>query len=168
MFVFLRALHIVTGVFWAGTIFFTISFLMPAIKDVGPDGAKVFGALRARRMFNWVPAMALLSVLSGFWLYMIRMGDTTDWARSREAMMLGTGGITALLALVIGLVGMRANSLKADDISKAAGPMAAGPEKDQLMGQAMSHRKKAMMAGRAVATLLLITVITMAIARYTV
>jgi uncharacterized membrane protein len=166
MFLFLRILHIVTGVFWAGSVFFIISFLMPAFREVGPEGAKVFGALRSRRMFNWVPMLATVSVLSGLWLYQIRMGGGSDWVRSRDAMTLGTGALAAILALVIGWFVMRASTLKADDISKAAGPMPAGPERDARMAEAMKLRMRAMMSGRAVAMLLLITVICMAIARY--
>jgi uncharacterized membrane protein len=80
MFLALRIVHIITGVFWAGSVFFLISFLQPALRDVGPDGAKVFGALRARRMFTWTPVMALFTILSGFWLYMVRMGGASGWA----------------------------------------------------------------------------------------
>ena len=59
----LRIFHIVTGVFWAGTIFFLLSFLMPTFRAVGPDGAKVFGELRRRGMFNKVPIVALVTIL---------------------------------------------------------------------------------------------------------
>ena len=44
--------------------------------------------------------------------------------------------------------------------------MSAGAERDAQMAVAMKLRVRAMMSGRAVATLLLVTVVTMAIARY--
>jgi len=166
MFLTLRILHIVTGVFWAGSVFFLISFLIPAFREVGPDSAKVFASLRSRRMFNWIPIIATIAVLSGFWLYSIRMGGGTDWARSREAMVIGTGAVAALLGLIIGWFVMRAKTLRADDISRAAGPAPAGPDRDSKMAEAQRLRASSLMAGRAVATLLLITVICMAIARY--
>lgn len=166
MFLTLRILHIVTGVFWAGSVFFLISFLIPAFREVGPDAAKVFASLRSRRMFNWVPAIATITVLSGLWLYSIRMGGGGDWVRSREAMTIGAGAVAALLALIIGWFVMRAKTLRADDISRAAGPAPAGPDRDAKMAEAQRLRAGAMMAGRTVATLLLITVICMAIARY--
>ena len=34
MFLALRIVHIITGVFWAGSVFFLISFLQPALRDV--------------------------------------------------------------------------------------------------------------------------------------
>jgi hypothetical protein len=166
MWLFLRIVHIVTGVFWAGTLFFTVSYLMPTFREVGPDGAKVMAALRNRGMFNAVPMIALIAIASGLWMYKIRMGGGADWARTREAMTLGTGAITAILAVTIGWFGMRANTFKASDLAAAAAAMPAGAERDAAMAKVTAFRGKAMMAGRMVATLLLITVVTMAIARY--
>lgn len=166
MFLTLRVLHIITGVFWAGSIFFIVSFLMPAFRDVGPDGAKMFAALRARRMFVWTPVLALITVVAGLWLYMLRMGMGGGWARTREAMTLGTGALASILALLLGFFVMRAAGLKADDMSRAAGSMAAGAERDAQMAAVTKLRVRALMSARAVATLLLVTVVTMAIARY--
>lgn len=166
MWLFLRIVHIVTGVFWAGTVFFIVSYLMPTFKAVGPDAAKVAGELRNRGMFNTVPMIALIAIASGLWMYMIRMGGTTDWARTREAMTLGTGALSAIIAVTIGWFGMRANTFKAGDLAAAAMNGPAGAERDAKMAEVQKLRGKAMMAGRAVATLLLITVVAMAIARY--
>lgn len=166
MFLTLRVLHIITGVFWAGSIFFIVSFLMPAFRDVGPDGAKVFAALRARRMFVWTPALALITVVAGLWLYMLRMGMGEGWARTREAMTLGTGALVSILALLLGFFVMRSSSLKADDMSRAAAALPAGGERDAQMAAVTKLRVRAMMSARAVATLLLIAIVTMAVARY--
>ena len=166
MFLSLRVLHIITGVFWAGSIFFIVSFLMPAFRDVGPDGAKMFAALRVRRMFVWTPVLALITVVAGLWLYMLRMGMGEGWAKTREAMTLGTGALASILALLLGFFVMRAAGLKADDMSRAAGSMAAGTARDAQMAAVTKLRVRALMSARAVATLLLVTVVTMAIARY--
>lgn len=167
MFVTLRILHIVTGVFWAGAVFFMISFLMPSFRAIGSDGAKMFGELRRRRMFTWVPIIATVSVVTGFWMYGIRMGGGGGWAASMEARILGIGAVAGLIALILGFAVMRPASLRADDLSREAGPMPAGAEKDAKMAEAMKLRVRAMMAGRTVATLLLVTVVAMATARYT-
>ena len=166
MFLTLRVLHIITGVFWAGSIFFIVSFLMPAFRDVGPDGAKVFAALRARRMFVWTPVMALITVVAGLWLYMLRMGMGEGWAKAPEAMSLGAGALASILALLLGFFVMRSSALKADDMSRAAMSMPAGAERDGQMAAVAKLRVRAMMSARAVATLLLIAIVTMAVARY--
>ena len=166
LFLTLRVLHFITGVFWAGSVFFLVSFLMPSLRDAGPDGAKVFAALRARRVFNWTPVVAFISVASGTWLYVLRIQMSSDWARGREAMVFGLGMVASILALVVGLVVMRSNSLKAADLGIEAGAMPAGAERDAKVALAQKLRVRAMMGGRAVATLLLFTVVTMAIAKY--
>jgi hypothetical protein len=61
---------------------------------------------------------------------------------------------------------MRAPSLRAADLSAQAGPMPAGAEKDRLMAEAAALRVRATMGGRTVGTLLFVTVIAMAVARY--
>lgn len=166
MFLALRIVHILTGVFWAGSVFFLVSFLQPAFRDVGPDGAKVFGALRARRMFTWTPVMALFAILSGLWMYMVRMGGAPGWAGTREAMALGTGAVASLLGFFAGVFMMRGPTLRAADLAAQAGPMPAGAEKDRIMAEVAGLRARATMGGRAVATLLFVTVIAMAVARY--
>jgi uncharacterized membrane protein len=164
----LRILHIVTGVFWAGAVFFIVSFLLPTFKAVGPDAGKVFAELRRRNMFNWIPAIALVTIITGLWMYMLRMGTAANWAASREAMALGGGAVSAILALLIGTFVMRANTLKAADMAAAAMQMPAGAERDARMAEVQAMRARAAMAARTVATLLLIAVVTMAMARYLV
>jgi uncharacterized membrane protein len=162
----LRVIHIVMGVFWAGTVFFVVSFLMPSMKDAGPPAAGVFAGMRKRRFFEWLPVAAILNIVSGLWLYWIAMGSTTSWAASRTGMALGAGGVSALIGFTIGLAVMRPSSLRADDISRAAASLPDGVEKSTQMAEAQRLRGRAFAAARAVATLLLITVLTMAVARY--
>jgi hypothetical protein len=54
----LRVVHVVGGVFWGGAILFVVHFLEPAVRDAGPDGAKVMQALQKRRYLDVVPAVA--------------------------------------------------------------------------------------------------------------
>lgn len=163
----LRVIHIITGIFWAGTMFFVVSFLMPAFKDVGPDGAKVSAALANRRMHVWLPLMAIASIVSGFWLYGLRMGGGGGWAAGMEARMLGIGGLTALIAFIIGVTVTRPAMMKADVLS-AELAAASGAERDAKVAAIGGLRKRALMGSRAIATLLLITVVTMAIAQYAI
>jgi hypothetical protein len=48
----LRLLHIVLGAFWVGTLIFFALFLIPSVRDAGPDGAKVMAALQRRRFLD--------------------------------------------------------------------------------------------------------------------
>jgi len=45
-----RVVHIVGGVFWVGAMIFTSAFLLPAVRDAGPEGGKVvMGLARGQR-----------------------------------------------------------------------------------------------------------------------
>ena len=67
----LRIVHILGGMIWVGTSLFMGSFLMPALATVGPTGGAVIGALKNRRLFTIIPAIALLTMLAGLRLMMI-------------------------------------------------------------------------------------------------
>ena len=101
-------------------------------------------------------------------MYSIRAQGSPSWVQGREGMTLGIGAASAIVAFLIGWFVMRASTLRADDLAREAGPMPAGADKDAKMAVVMQLRGRALMGGRAVATLLLITVIAMAIARYMV
>lgn len=164
MFLTLRIIHVITGVFWAGAFFFIVSFLMPAMKDAGPEGARVGAALQARRLTTWMPVMALLTILSGLTLYGLRM-QGGGWAATVEARTLGTGALTAILAFIVGMTTTRPAMIKADTLSKEAATLT-GAERDAKLAAAGALRARTMTWSRVVATLLLVTVVTMAIARY--
>ena len=164
----LRIIHIVTGVFWAGALFFFVSFLLPTFKAVGPDAGKVFGELRRRGLFNKLPAIAVVTILSGLWMYSIRMQGSSAWAAGREGMTLGIGAVSAIIAFLLGTFVMRPATLKAADLAAEAGPMPAGADKEAKMATVNALRARSGMAARTVATLLLVTVVCMAIARYLV
>lgn len=166
MFLTLRIIHIVMGVFWAGTMFFMVSYLMPSLVSAGSGAGPVAAELARRKLFQRLPVIAVFTVVSGFWMYYLRMQGSEGWAPTMEARTLGLGGVTGFIALVYGLVSMRPNQEQSIRLGQEAAAMPAGVERDALMARATMHRNKSVMGSRVVAALLGITVITMAIARY--
>lgn len=166
LFLTARLLHIVLGVFWAGTLIFSAVFLLPSIRDAGPDGAKVAAGLMKRRFLDILPAAAILTVLSGLWLYWkVSGGFTTAYLKSGAGHVYALGGLAAVVALGFGLVVVRPSMLRAAALSQAAAT-ATGPEKETQLATAQALRGRAARAGRIVAALLALTAITMAIGRY--
>ena len=41
-----RALHVLFGALWAGSVFFVVYFLSPSMAEAGPDAAKVMAAVQ--------------------------------------------------------------------------------------------------------------------------
>ena len=164
--VVMRLIHVSLGVFWVGTMVFNAMFLGPSVRDAGPDGAKVMAGLMRRRFMDVMPAVAILNILSGLWLYWKMSGGFEPaYMRSGTGMTFGTGGLLAIVAFVIGVTVVRPSMLKAMALSPTVA-QASPAERDALMARVQALRGKAMGAGKVVAILLGLAVAAMAIARY--
>ena len=164
-FLLARVIHIVTGVFWAGALIFTAFFLLPAIREAGPDGAKVAAGLIRRGFLTIMPLVALLSILSGAWLYWkASVGFQPAYMGSRPGMGYGLGAVTALLAFGIGVTIVRPSMLRAAALAQAAA--SAPADREARMAEAQALRMRAGKAGAVVAVLLVFTALVMALARY--
>ncbi|MBI2535838.1 MAG: hypothetical protein HYW06_02455 [Gemmatimonadetes bacterium] len=163
----LRLLHVALGVFWAGALFFLAWFLIPSVRDAGPDGAKVVQALQQRGFMNILPAAALLTILSGLILYWrVSGGFQPAWSRSPTGMSLGIGAVASIVGFGIGVGVMRPATLRANALSQTLGQLTEASARDARMAEIQGLRLRAARAARWVASLLLIAVITMAVARY--
>ena len=164
--VVMRLLHVGLGVFWVGTMVFNTIFLGPSVRDAGPDGAKVMAGLMRRRFMDVMPAVAILNILSGVWLYWKMSGGFQPaYMRSGMGMTYGTGGALAVIAFIVGVTVVRPSMLKA----MAMGPLIAQAqpqEKESMMARAQGYRSKAMGAGKVVALLLGLAAAAMAVGRY--
>jgi len=86
IFLVMRLLHVCFGIFWVGVIVFAATMLMPSVRDTGPDGGKVMLALLRRGYMTILPVAALLTMVSGFWMYMKLMSTIGPvWAGSMSA-----------------------------------------------------------------------------------
>lgn len=162
-----RIIHILLGVFWAGALFFFALFLLPSVRDAGPDGAKIMGALQRRRYVDILPIIAIFTILSGFWLYWrVSGGFEPAYMGSKYGMAYGLGGVTALMALAIGLVVVRPSAMRTGRIMQAMPSTPEGPERQALMNEVQKLRQRATTGSQVVAVLLAVTVILMAVTRY--
>lgn len=165
-FLFARLIHITGGVFWAGAMIFNAAFLLPSMRDAGPDAAKVSAGLMRRRFLDVIPAVAILTILSGLYLYWrVSAGFSPDFMRSPVSVAYTLGLIAALTALGFGLGIVRPSMLRAAALSQAASGMAAS-EAAAALATAQALRARAGKAAPVVAWLLVVTTVAMAVARY--
>ena len=166
MLIVLRIVHVVGGVFWAGAILFVVHFLEPAVRDAGPDGAKVMLALRKRRYLEVVPTVAFFTLVSGFLLYWRIFGRFHPGAgASRAELALALGGLASLLAFVIGVTLLRPSALRIGTLG-AEMTQAPAERKAELQAEIGRLRGRMRKSGRWVAALLGVVVLTMAVGRY--
>ncbi len=161
-----RLIHIGLGVFWAGSVFFTAFFLAPALRDAGPDGAKVAAGLMRRRLFDVLPAVAGLTILSGLWLYWrASVGFQPAYMRSPAGMTYGIGAAAAIVALGLGLTIVRPAMMSAARLTQSAMSAPAGERETQLAA-AQQARVRGANYTQFVTVLVFIAVVAMAIGRY--
>jgi hypothetical protein len=164
--VILRLIHVICGIFWVGATFFTVLFLLPAMKDAGADGAKVMHGIARRKYMQVMPVVALLTMISGLWmLSRDSAGFHAEYFATRPGMAYSTGAAAAIIAFLTGFIWIRPAMAKATELSQAAGG-ASPEERATIMASAAALRSRANSAGNVVAVLLLIAAAAMAVARY--
>lgn len=163
----LRLIHILTGVYWAGTIFFFTTFLEPSLRSLGPDGGKVMIRFFERGYLKLLPIVALLNIASGLWLLWILSGGfDPGYMGSSIGMALSTGGALAIVALLVGLLFMRPAAARIWAIAKALPQEANESARNALMAEMAQVRERVVIGGRSVFGLLVVAVALMAVARY--
>lgn len=163
----LRLVHVLTGVFWAGALFFLAWFLIPSVRDAGPEGGKVVQALQQRGFMNVLPVVALLTILSGLYLYWrVSGGFQPAWQHSPVGMSLGLGAVASVIGFAIGVGVMRPATLKAGVLTQTLAQLTDPGARDARMAEIQALRMRSAKAAQGVAGLLVIAVATMAVARY--
>jgi hypothetical protein len=161
----IRVLHILLGAFWLGTAVFGAWYLLPAVADAGPDGAKVVEALQRRGWVAVTPVVAMLSIITGIWLYWrYTAGFSPDLSRSHAGMSFGIGGTCGVLAAVIGGAVLSRSLVKAGKLAAEAAGTTDATRRGALMAQALGLRRRALMAARLVSVLLVTAIVLMSIA----
>jgi uncharacterized membrane protein len=165
--VFLRSIHIITGVFWAGAAMYLGWFVIPAAKAAGPEGGKFMQQLgQTNRLPIVMNTASMLCILSGILLlWELSAGFNTEWLSTRHGIILLTGSLFTLLAFLEGFLIIRPNVEKMNHISKSVA-MAGGPPSSEQIQQLMIIRNKIAAASRIGAILLLAAVIGMSLLRY--
>lgn len=165
--VLLRLLHILSGITWAGAMIFTVFFLIPALKDDGPLMGRVFQGLVKRGYMQVMPAVAIITILSGLWMMSITAGGHMDlYMQSRAGRTFATAGTLAMIGFLIGMFVARPAGMKAGALSAQLATATDGAEKARLQGEVMALQKKNGLATMIVAVLIIAAAAGMAIARY--
>ena len=100
----LRLIHIGSAVFWAGSAFFLVSYLTPAVQAAGPEGAKVMQRIALSSFPKVVPALGGLTVLAGLLMYWRDSGGLQlAWITTPTGLGFTFGGLMGLTSLIIGL-----------------------------------------------------------------
>src|SRR6266542_3971624 len=100
----LRLIHILAGVFWAGTAMLAAWFILPAQRAIGQPGMAFMQQLMFKqRLRAYAIGAMVLTLLSGLGMY-ARLATITQgaWASSRMGIVIGVGAVAAIIAGAIG------------------------------------------------------------------
>ena len=165
--IILRLVHILGGIFWAGTALLIAWFLIPAHRSTGAAGMTFINELMIRRKLRFHLTLAMiLTILSGLGMYarMIAVSDG-QWASTTMAKILGFGAIAGIIAGGLGGFVSGSIAAKMAALGKTIQDSGQPPTETQNV-QMETHQDTMQSVMRIVAVLLLIAVAAMASARY--
>jgi hypothetical protein len=162
-----RGIHILSGVFWAGSAFAFSGFIEPTASAVGPDAGRFMQRLAGQSGYPRAMSLAaILSVLSGVWLYWKdSAGFRLEWITSGPGVSLSVGAIAGLSAALVGMIIQARASARLAQVASEI-QQAGGPPSESQRGEMELLRNRLRVGGRVTALLLLISVAGMGLARY--
>jgi uncharacterized membrane protein len=165
--IILRLIHIAAGIFWVGAAFVFFLFIQPSVRELGPEGQQFMGHLGTRKKLPGIILIsAILTVLAGILLY-IRVSDgfSADWIGSGPGIGFTIGGVAALVTVILGLI---ITKPAADRMGALGQQIAAagGPPKPEQLAEMQRLQGRLLSIGWVSMVLLVISVVTMATARY--
>jgi len=155
-----RAIHVISGVAWAGAAFVLTIVVLPLFARHGADGAARWLGLVARRAGVLVAVSAPLAILSGIYLFSALHAHDDSAGGS----VLKAGAAAALLAAAVGVLVSRPAGRKLLQLSQQAAQ--AGAATSDWARQLAALRMRAAVSARVAAALLGVTVLAMGTFRY--
>jgi hypothetical protein len=163
----LRLLHILSGAFWFGAVIFSVRFLMPSLRAVGPGAGPVMAQLNQRGMTVAFMGSAIVSLGSGIWLmFIVSGGSLGEWMKTGMGRTIGAGAACAILAMIIGMI-VNPPAVKRMGQIAAAAAKRGGPPSPEEAAEVQRLQKRMASANLFVAILVTLALSAMAVARYT-
>jgi uncharacterized membrane protein len=155
-----RVVHVMAGVIWAGATFVLAAVIVPIAARYGTEGAGRWSAMVAGRVGPISGISALLTVLSGSYLFATLHSNDN----SAAGFVLKVGAVAAFLSLVTGFLIGRPTGQKLARLSEQQS-LATAPSADVLRRMS-GLRLRAELSSRFTAALLGLAVLAMAGFRY--
>lgn len=163
----MRFVHVFAGVLWVGAAFLFLFFISPSVKATAPNSQKFMQHFIIRRKYpKFMATVAILTVLSGVALYWRGAGgDLTGWLQTGPGLGLTIGSIAAILVIPLGIFLLSPLTDRLGMLS-AQLESAGGPPSQALLSEIQKVDKRLHSLEWIDFILLLISVLTMATARY--
>lgn len=163
----LRAVHILTAVFWVGSFYLFFFFIEPSVKELGPTGGQFMGHLAGKKKMPIVIAVtAATTIVAGTLLYWrVSGGFNVDWITSAPGVALTVGALSAIVAFGLGFIIIKPAVDRMGVIGQGIAATGTPPSEDQA-AEMQRLGARLVVVGRIDLVLLTVAVIMMATARY--
>lgn len=166
LYLVLRVLHILVAALWVGAAGLLAMIVMPAIGDAGASGGSFLASLHKRKLHAFMAASAVLTVLSGIWLYWVfTAGFDRAIVGSRSGLVFGIGGLCGLLAMLIGGAVIGPGFVRLAELAGQAGSV---PEVERAAHaqRIATARQRTALASKGALLLIVIALVLMASGHY--
>ena len=163
----LRLIHVLSGVFWVGSVVFLGNFILPTARALGPAAGPFLNHLiQVRKLPRAQLGAAIATLLSGLGLYWRASVEfSREWMGSGPGMVFGIGAALAIAAFVVGVTVNLPTSKRIAELGSAI--QSKGGPPDAAQADLLQRLQKRMGAAvRIVMLLLVLATAAMAVARY--
>ena len=162
-----RTIHVFAGALWIGAAIVYLFFIKPSVQAIGPAAPQFMQSLTQRRRYPvFMASVSLLTVLAGVVLYFYTSGGfNPNWFGTGPGLGYTIGSLAALGAFLVGSFGIGPISGKLGSLAQGIGASSRGPTPEQV-ARIQSLEKQLAVAERIDFVLLMISIVTMATARY--
>jgi hypothetical protein len=162
----LRLVHIISGVFWVGSVMFTTLLLGPTLRALGPGAGPVMNQLvKVRKLPMVMMTSALLTMGAGVWLFMMDASASQGaFMRSNSGRTFGIGAVFAILAFALGMAVNMPASKRIAALGSAAAARG-GPPNPEEQAELQRLQGRMSTASQIVTLLLVLATGAMAIAQ---
>ena len=165
----LRILHILGGVAWGGSVFLLVVFVQPSSASIGPAAGPFMQEFLGRRKFVnyilWIAAGTILAGLLLYWRDWRAIGSFSDWVGTRFGLILTIGGLSAIIAFGIGLLGTKPGVDRLMALGRQVAE-AGGPPAPEVLAEIPRLQARLKVLARTSLAFIVIAVLAMSTARY--
>jgi hypothetical protein len=167
-----RIVHIVSAIAWGGSVFLFVVFVQPSAAATAPaSGPFVRELLAKRRLVDRLLWLATTTIVGGLFLYWHDWhgyASYGDFVSSGFGTALTIGGLSAIVAFLIGLFGTRPKGQRVIALMSTMGEAAqgGGPPPPEVVAEMQSAQGTLKILARLNLTFIAIAALAMSTARY--
>src|SRR5215210_4337928 len=110
----LRLIHILGGIFWVGSMFFSTFFLAPVLRASPSVAGHVMTGLQKQRLFLVLPTVALITIASGIrLLFLASAGFSESYLSTATGRTFSASAVAAIIAFLLSILVSRPGFVRA-------------------------------------------------------